>query len=358
MPCKSLTLPASPTLVAPLARCNVYIISPPHSGAPVRSFMHACATSSQLAGAAVTAAGASTSRAHQAIHSLAPTSRGNRQGTRPARSLPGGRTGGRDSRGRDVHGWPRAAHERTHATRSPNQPSSIHRIAYIRPDHPWPINQSIRLLQLLLLLPPVVSLSSPPQGALLLLTTSRTAGCPSHAYKSGAEHAPTPSIPYHSPPLPPILSRLPVAHDVAHAAASCTIFVVASVAQTDDDRRDGARRRCGGAGGGGGLRRGAVGVGRRGPRGLRQGPRHVRGQADGPGDVPDVRAGQGDGARADARLLRGAEAGGGGQQDVHVRAGQGPRRAGARVQDQRHPRHGPALALQQPRHLLRLPQYV
>jgi len=84
----------------------------------------------------------------------------------------------------------------------------------------------------------------------------------------------------------------------------------------------------------------------------------VRGQADGPGDVPDVRAGQGDGARAHARLLRGAEAGGGGQQDVHVRAGQGPRRAGAGVQDQRHPRHGPALALQQPRHLLRLPQYV
>jgi len=52
-------------------------------------------------------------------------------------------------------------------------------------------------------------------------------------------------------------------------------------------------RRRGGAGSGGRRRAGGVVV-------VRQGPRHVRGPTDGPDDLPDVHAGQGNGARAHA----------------------------------------------------------
>ena len=109
----------------------------------------------------------------------------------------------------------------------------------------------------------------------------------------------------------------------------------------------------GGGGGGGGGGDGGGGEG-----GLRGGQGGVRGQADGAGDVPDVRGGEGDGEGADEGLLRRAWAGGRRQQEVPVRARQGPRRAGAGLPHQRHPRHGPPLRLLHRRHLLRLPKYI
>jgi hypothetical protein len=117
---------------------------------------------------------------------------------------------------------------------------------------------------------------------------------------------------------------------------------------------EGRAHRDGGCGGDAAAAADVVGRGRR----LRGGPGGVLGAAGGAGDVPDVRAGAGDGDGADARLLRGPEGGAAEQPQVPVRAGQGPGRPQPRPQAQRRQGARPPRRLPRARQHLRLPQYV
>ena len=81
---------------------------------------------------------------------------------------------------------------------------------------------------------------------------------------------------------------------------------------------------------------GPSGRGRQGEH--RSGPRGVRRQAGGAGDVPAVRGRRRE--DADARLLHGAQASGGDEQEVPLRPPQGPQRPQPRHQDQLLPRLG------------------